>query len=74
MPRRPDRYLIGRLFAMVTARLEDAHSLAVAGQNPRLTRPQQRAIQLKLVRAIQSCADTAHEIGQEINREQGKSS
>jgi hypothetical protein len=46
---------IGHLFALATARLEDAHSIAVAGQNPRLTPAEQRNLQRRLLRAIERC-------------------
>lgn len=47
----PDR--IGHLFALATARLEDAHAIAIAGQNARLSSAQRRRLQRRLVKAIE---------------------
>ncbi len=46
---------VGHLFALVTAGLENAHSIAVAGQNARLTPAEQRNLQRRLLRAIEKC-------------------
>jgi len=57
---RADR--VGHWFALATARLEDAHGLAVAGQNPRLTPAEQRSLQRRLLRAIERCRLAAERI------------
>lgn len=54
---------VGHLFALATARLEDAHSIAIAGQNPRLTSAEQRNLQRRLLRAIERCRLAAERIG-----------
>ena len=51
--RQADR--VGHLFAIATALLEDAQSIATAGQNPRLTPAQQKNLQRRLLRAIERC-------------------
>ena len=54
---------VGHLFALATARLEDAHSIAIAGQNPRLSPTEQRNLQRRLLRAIERCRLAAERIG-----------
>lgn len=62
--RRPHgEHQVGHLFALATARLEDAHSVATAGQNPRLTLAEQRNLQRRLLRAIDRCRLAADRIG-----------
>ena len=46
---------IGYLFALATARIEDAHEIAVAGQNPRLTPSEQRTLRQQLLTALEGC-------------------
>ncbi len=52
----------GHLFALATGRLEDAHRIATAGQNPRLTPAEQRNLQRRLLRAIERCRLAAERI------------
>ena len=54
---------LGHLFALATARLEDAHGIAIAGQNPRLTPTEQRNLQRRLLRTIERCRLAAERIG-----------
>lgn len=58
---------IGHMFAVATARLEDAHGIAVAGQDPRLTTAEQRNLQRRLLRAIERCRLVAERIATEEN-------
>lgn len=53
---------IGHLFAIATARLEDAHMIAVAGQSPHLTTAQQLPLQRRLLKAIERCREAAERI------------
>lgn len=50
------------MFAVATARLEDAHGIAVAGQDPRRTAAEQRNLQRRLLRAIERCRLAAERI------------
>lgn len=52
----------GHMFALATARLEDAHGIAIAGQNGRLTPAEQRSLQRRLLRAIERCRLAAERI------------
>lgn len=52
----------GHLFALATARLEDAHAIAIAGQDPRLTPAKQKNLQRRLLRAIERCRLAAERI------------
>lgn len=47
-----DSQPIGRLFVIATIRLEQAQSIAIEGQNGRLSLSQQRSVQRRLARAI----------------------
>lgn len=58
---------VGHLFALATARLEDAHSIATAGQNPRLTAAALRNLQRRLLRAIERCRLAAERIGTSLD-------
>jgi hypothetical protein len=62
MGRRKQENQVGHLFALATARLEDAHGIAVAGQNPRLTPAEQRRLKRRLLRAIERCRLAAERI------------
>ena len=53
---------VGHLFALATARLEDAHAIAIAGQNPRLTPAERRNLQRRLLHAIERCRLAAERI------------
>lgn len=53
---------VGHLFALATARLEDAHGIAISGQDPRLTPGEQRKLQRRLLRAIERCRLAAERI------------
>lgn len=64
-PHREDQ--VGHLFALATARLEDAHSIATAGQNPRLTAAELRNLQRRLLRAIERCRLAAERIGTSLD-------
>jgi hypothetical protein len=57
---------IGHQFAIATARLEDALSIAVAGQNGRLTRTAQRRLQKRLARAIDRCITSVERIAESL--------
>lgn len=57
----PER--VGHLFALATARLEDAHAVAIAGQNPRLRSGEQKQLQRRLLRAVERCRLAAERIG-----------
>lgn len=62
---------IGRLFADITARLEDAHEVAAAGQNPRRS-ASERSAQAREVRQHVHAIDTAIKaIERLIERETG---
>lgn len=58
---------VGHLFALATARLEDAHGIAVAGQNPYLKPAEQRNLQRRLLRAIERCRLAAERIGTSLD-------
>lgn len=58
---------VGHLFALATARLEDAHSIAIAGQSPRLSSAEQRNLQRRLLRAIERCRLAAERIGDSLD-------
>lgn len=53
---------LGHLFALATARLEDAHEIAIAGQNSHLTPTQRKNLQGRLLRAIDRCRLAAERI------------
>ena len=67
MGRRQREDEVGHLFALATARLEDAHSIAIAGQNPRLTPVKRRNLQHRLLRAIERCRLAAKRIGTSLD-------
>lgn len=58
---------VGHLFALATARVEDAHAVAIAGQNPRLMPTEQRNLQRRLLRAIERCRLAAERIGTSLD-------
>ena len=76
MPRLPKgpkaKFPIGRLFAVATMRLEDALEPATAGQNPRLTVPQQRLALRRLAHAIERCNAACDDIRIALDSEQGE--
>jgi hypothetical protein len=61
-----DQDRIGHQFAIATARLEDALSIAVAGQNGRLTRTVQSQLQKRLARAIDGCRASVERIAETL--------
>ena len=67
MGRRQREDEVGHLFALATARLEDAHSIAIAGQNPRLTPVKRRDLKHRLLRAIERCRLAAERIGTSLD-------
>ncbi len=67
MGRRKQENQVGHLFALATARLEDAHSIATLGQSSRLSRAEQRNLQRRLLRAIERCRLAAERIGDSLD-------
>ena len=59
---RMERYPIGRLFAIATMRIEDAHEIATRGQSGALTRRQQRAIARRLMLALDRCKSASEDV------------
>jgi hypothetical protein len=72
------RELVNRLFAMATARLEDASEIAVAGQSPGLSRTQlaDRARRLQAaardVAALAEAATVVANLGVDRKRPRGR--
>jgi hypothetical protein len=58
----------GRLFATLTGRLEDAHELAVEGQNPRASALDRKKLLRKLDRRLARCHVAIAEIDEVLGR------
>ena len=61
-PRLPINDDVGHLFAIATARLEDAHDIALRGQSPRLTAKQRLLVAKQLLRALARCVEEADRV------------
>jgi hypothetical protein len=62
----------GRPFATLTAQLEDAHELTVAGQNPATSVPERKNLLRRLERRLARCHATVTEIAALLGRERGR--
>ena len=58
----------GRLFATLTGRLEDAHELAMEGQNPRASALERKKLLRRLDRRLARCHATIAEIAELLDR------
>jgi hypothetical protein len=65
---RDDTDRTGRLFATLTGRLEDAHELAVEGQNPRASALERKKLLRRLERRLAGCDATVAEIAELLGR------
>jgi len=67
-----DSHPIGRLFAIATVRLEQAQSIAVEGQNSRLSQRQQRSVQRRPARAIERARFASDHLREALTEMPGK--